>query len=246
MSAPRNPGIDRRAPCPCGSGRRYKSCCQARDQSLREARQGVLAGHERIDAAVRVMLPVVQAAGHTVACQAGCSACCESLVRITYAEALVVADFLAQPEQAAARGRFLAQLPLWQARAGDAPERLALLLEEGRGQPAEGPIWDAYNEATQAYQRKRNPCPLNHEGRCDVYPARPVICRAVFVADTSEYCAPDRGRMPTNIQHAGLDQAVREVSPANLALSARAGEATRRPLPLLVAKALAQVMRGLP
>lgn len=232
--------VDRRGPCPCGSGRKYKSCCQARDQSLREARAAVLAGHERIDAAVGRMLPVLREQGQQVACGEGCNACCESLVRISYAEALVVADFLAQPAQAAARARFLERLPRWQEQAGDDPTHLSALLEQGRGQPAAGPAWDAFHAATLAYQRKRNLCPLNHEGRCEVYPARPVICRAVLVVGSAEFCSPDRGRLPTTVSGSELDQTVREVAPSNLALSARSGEPQRRPLPLLVAKALAQ------
>ena len=64
--------------------------------------------------------------------------------------------------------------------------------------------------------------------------------RTVLVVDSAEFCLPDRGQMPTTISGSELDQIVREVSPNNLALSARSGEPQRRPLPLLVAKALAQ------
>ena len=40
---PRHPKAGRNDPCPCGSGRKYKKCCEAKQQSTRGSRAMVIA-----------------------------------------------------------------------------------------------------------------------------------------------------------------------------------------------------------
>ena len=111
----------RKAACPCGSGRRYKNCCYARDRG-RELALGVAArGAATVDEVLRVFLPLVESRGeHRIACGEGCSACCANFVRCSVPEAMAVAAWLDEPAQAEVRARFLAKLPAWRERAGAA------------------------------------------------------------------------------------------------------------------------------
>jgi hypothetical protein len=233
---------DRRALCPCGSGRRYKSCCYAKDRARQGARSAVRAGHERIDGAIRRILPLMEA-GHRVACTPGCNACCHSYVRCTPAEALVIAEWLAQPEQAAARERFLLRLPAWREGSGDLGARIDAALRAGDRRSPEA--WAAYQELTLAYQRRQNLCPFNEEGRCVVYALRPTVCRSVYVLDTPEYCWPDRGRLPTTVMSPVLDEALGECGVALRHTSLTlCGDGSKRSMPDAVAAALDGAVAG--
>jgi Fe-S-cluster containining protein len=232
--------IDRKAPCPCGSGKKYKSCCYARDRALADARSTARAGHAAIDEVLRVFLPLVESRGeHRIACGEGCNACCANFVRASAAEALLVADWLARPESAGIRARFEARLPAWRERAGDEGRALERLLAENGGTPPEGPAFEGYKALGLDYARKGNLCPFNEAGRCEIYPVRPTICRAVHVVDTADYCTPDRGGVPAVVSHPALEQAVRAATlgfaRASQAIGAGADE---RALPEAIAAAL--------
>src|SRR5581483_7280177 len=88
-----------------------------RAQEARMVARNVL---DEIDAVLRVFLPLVESRGeHKIACAAGCNACCANFVRCSKAEALLVADWLRRPENAAALARFREKLPAWRSNAGD-------------------------------------------------------------------------------------------------------------------------------
>src|SRR5258708_1191691 len=50
---------------------------------------------------------LAEASGHHIYCKAGCNDCCTVLVMVYRPEAIRIAQFLEQPENAAARGAFL-------------------------------------------------------------------------------------------------------------------------------------------
>ena len=153
---------------------------------------------------LRVLLPLVESRGeHKIACGAGCNACCNSFVRCSLPEALLVADWLRLPENAAVLGRFREKLPAWRGRAGGLAAELNALVDENRD-------WERYDRLGVEYGLRQNLCPLNHEGRCEIYPARPTICRSVHVLETSEYCTPGRGGRPKVLTHPALEAAVRD------------------------------------
>jgi Fe-S-cluster containining protein len=94
-----------------------------------------------------------------------------------------VAEFLARPENEAARARFLAAYPAWKEAMGDAPERIAELTARGDD---EGHLREHI-----AIWRKRVLCAFNHDGLCTVYEARPIVCRTCHALDTNEHCRGD-------------------------------------------------------
>ncbi len=241
MTAARGP-IDRKAPCPCGSGRKYKSCCYPRDRATDEARAVARGGLDAVDGMLKVFLPLVESRGeHKIACGPGCNACCKNFVRCSLPEALLVADWLSEPEHAEARARFLGKLPAWRETAGEQAREIEELLRKNGGTPTEGPDWERYNEVGLDYARRGNLCPFNQDGRCDIYPARPTICRTVHVVETSEYCTPDRGGVPKVVSHPKLVETV-QAATASFARAAHdlTGSGDERALPEAVAWALAR------
>src|SRR5439155_14030170 len=75
--------------------------------------------------------------------------------------------------------------------------------------PPSGADHDRFVAAVRAYQSRGALCPFNApDGRCAIYEVRPIACRATNVVDTSEYCAPGRGRGPTVVRHPELQAAI--------------------------------------
>jgi hypothetical protein len=188
-----------------------------------------------------VFLPLVESRGeYKIACGPGCDACCKNFVRCSAAEALLVAEWLTRPENAPALARFRDKLVRWREVAGDAPAQLEAILVEHGGAPTEGPGWEAFNRIGLEYALRGNLCPLNHEGRCEIYPVRPTICRAVHVLETAEYCVPGRGQRPKVVSHPKLEDAAREASVMCSRLGPGLGRgADERSLPEQIAWALA-------
>jgi len=130
-------GVDRKASCRCGSGRQYRNCCYSQDRAGEEARRAARSGLEQIESVVRVLLPLVESRGeHKVACKAGCNACCAQFVRASLPEALLIADWLRLPENAAVRARFEEKLPAWrEAAQPETGELTQLMADRRRVQP---------------------------------------------------------------------------------------------------------------
>jgi hypothetical protein len=176
-------------------------------------RETARAGLARVDAVLEVLLPLIESRGeHKIACGAGCNACCNNFVRCSLPEALLVADWLVLPENAAVLARFREKLPGWRERAGDLAAEIAAILERSGGTQPEGEDWERFKQLGIDYAMRANLCPLNHDGRCEIYPVRPTICRSVHVLETSEYCTPGRGQHPKVVSHPKLEEAVQDAT----------------------------------
>ncbi len=121
--------------------------------------------------------------GLTIAC-GDCHACCESVV-ITYeGDALRIAAYLQSADGAAARAHFVASYPAWRARLGRQLEVIA--------HPPPG----GFHDALAAAHRERVPCAFLRDGRCSVYPVRPLTCRSAHALDTDAHCGGDHTEEP--------------------------------------------------
>ncbi len=114
--------------------------------------------------------------GRTIACAEGCSACCETVIFASDADAVRIARWL--DEHPDARARFVAAYPSWRAAAADLIERAS----GGDG----ATVRAAMSEAMSRHLM----CPFNHAGLCDVYAVRPDTCRVAHALDTSAECRP--------------------------------------------------------
>lgn len=197
-----------RQPCPCGSGRRYKRCCHLRDLGDAALAEAAARGHGLVDRATEALLRALRAEdGHALACRKGCAACCHSFIRARPAEVARVVAWLRQPENEGPRAGFLARFAAWAEAAGEEPARLEERADRSSGR-AEGPEWEAFQEASRAWIRRRLRCPFNVEGACSIHPVRPTVCRATLVADTAEHCEPEATEPPALIRGPALDRAM--------------------------------------
>lgn len=196
-----------RQPCPCGSGRRYKRCCHPRDLRIKALAEAAARAHVHIDRVITALVKEVEAQGrHTVACRAGCPACCHQYIRASEAEVARVTAWLEQPENEAVRRSFLDRFASWAVRAEGEHTRIDALADASTGR-AEGPAWDTFIAAHKAWMARRLLCPFNEAGNCGIYPVRPAICRSVLVADTAEHCGPEATAPPALIRSSVLDRA---------------------------------------
>lgn len=139
--------------------------------------------HEQMDAAAEARATAATDLGKPLACGPGCSGCCEELVMIFRPEALRIARWLKQRDNAAAKQRFLETYPTWKQRVGDTPTQIADLF--GNGDEA------AHEAALEAHWRRRIMCAFNQDGMCTIYPVRPLLCRNAHALETSANCYGD-------------------------------------------------------
>ena len=230
----------RQGPCPCGSGRRYKSCCLGRDRARAELRAAAHAAHARIDSVLDQLITLTESRGERkIACAAGCNACCHQYVRCTWAEALCIAAYLLQPEQAALLAKFEALLPSRTAQLASELIPLDDLLRRHRGIPRDAAERQTFWQVVDGYNRRWQLCPFNDErGLCGIYPVRPLPCRVTYVVDGAENCGPKAIASPVRIQHPALEQAIQEARELLLAAADRAGRPAEKELVGMVGDAL--------
>lgn len=96
---------------------------------------------------------------YPVACQSGCDSCCYNQVELTGPEALLIGYHIAQHFSDSEKELLLAHM--------------ARILE----------IIKAMGPAGSAVRRREIPCPLLRNRTCSVYPARPLVCRAMHGLD---------------------------------------------------------------
>jgi hypothetical protein len=96
---------------------------------------------------------------HPVACQAGCDSCCYNQVELTPPEALLIGHHIAQQFSDSDKDLLLAHV--------------ARIIE----------IIKAMGPSGSAARRREIPCPLLRNRNCLVYPARPLMCRAMHGLD---------------------------------------------------------------
>jgi Fe-S-cluster containining protein len=144
--------------------------------------------HEQLDRAIERRSTDTADAGIVIACQRGCHACCYYPVVTDEAEAVAVAQWLTQPENAAVRERFLVAYPAWRAAHGSTIEALVA-----------SPTKDDRVRACADYFFQHGVCPFNHDGDCTIYPVRPALCRITHAVGSSEKC--EEGIGETTVSH---------------------------------------------
>lgn len=149
---------------------------------------------------------LAQAQGMQMACSAGCNGCCTIVVVVYLPEALRIARWLDEPENAEARARFLAAYPAWRERLGEDVEQLPKLFRDGK--QAE------YDALHMKVWRKQALCAFNHDGMCSIYAVRPIACRNAHALDTAERCVPDPpdAKPPHAVSFVPLEQFLKQAS----------------------------------
>jgi len=135
------------------------------------------------DAVVELAVRRAEAAGNTVSCRKGCSACCEAQpVPVTPPEAYalrLLVDRLPEPRRGITRERFTDHV----AKLDAAGLKSAFLTRD--------PALDAAQARDLAarYFKLGIVCPFLEDGACGIYEERPFVCRQYLVTSPAELCA---------------------------------------------------------
>lgn len=209
-----------------------------------------------VDRVAKGVVQLVNGSGdHRIACRRGCNKCCTAFVRVTFAEAAAIAQWLLDCSDTDRLNRFREKMPKWHAATGPEVEMLEALATRYDIHLDSGSESQLFAEAVRTYHRRKLMCPFNAEdGGCDIYPLRPVVCRAFFVADTSEGCGLDSNGEVRVVRHAKLTEISLLGQRALKEVSAAAGYGTISALPVGVHRALAlledltlsRIQHGLP
>jgi hypothetical protein len=194
-----------------------------------------------VDRVAEAVVQLVNSSGrHRIACHRGCGTCCVVFVKATHAEAAVIAAWLLAPERAARLQRFREQMTLWHAGMGPEAALLEELATKHDTLPPPEPEGQVFREACRSYSRRKLLCPFNAaDGSCEIYPIRPIACRACYVADTSAYCALDAAGEIALVRHSKLTEITGLARRALREAAAAVGRDTVAALPTEVERALA-------
>lgn len=220
----------------------YGSGRKVHPQGLRPEEAGAVMADLYVahaDAARRLPMAALDL-GRVIACKRGCNACCHELVLVNEAEAFLLAEALLEPGAEAALARFEARTPGWQEVVGEVAARAAAAHADGDRV--------RYLAARHEHQQAQLLCPLNQDGDCALYGARPLACREGWVVDTAERCGPqpDDAPPPQRVSYPGYESFLAMARRVQIGLQGTLGRPplALSPLPTAVAAALAQLRAG--
>jgi Fe-S-cluster containining protein len=127
--------------------------------------------------------------GEVIACEKGCTHCCEHFVSIPVSHAVVIADYLYASENA--MSAFLRGYGKWLRSITDNPQAAAVFAELGKDTAAAAVVKTSPQELLSAYHTFAIPCPFLDGKRCAIYTIRPLCCAAYFAISPPEYCRSD-------------------------------------------------------
>ena len=205
--------IERNAPCPCGSGKKFKKCCGAAivpartdyfaiNRSVaykgavgrrREAfcQDYIALKKDRIaEMGSKLRLELVPAS-ETISCRKGCVHCCKFYVDASLQECEAIVFYLYHHEEALVH--FLSEFEVWEDRVQRIERcfrKLKILTEKSAmGLAMEEEKRIIYEELIN-YSLANIPCPFLAEGACSVYEVRPYVCAGVVATTPQEWCNP--------------------------------------------------------
>ena len=208
---------ERNAPCPCGSGKKYKKCCGAAAAivtpdaiglnrgiaykgAVGRARQSFCESYaaqkkaliKGIEDALR---RDIESAGKTISCGKGCGACCCLFVVASLRECEAVVHYLYRHE--AALQHFIRAFDGWRdgiRRIEPTFRRINDLNQKITAKNATGEEKSRFDEECGAYARAGIFCPFLVDGACSIYEVRPFVCAAVVATTPPGWCQPSHPR----------------------------------------------------
>lgn len=200
-----------------------------------------MAVYEMVDRVAKGVVQLVNGSGeHRIACRRGCNTCCTVFIRVTFAEAAAIAQWLFDWSNTDRLNRLREKMAKWHTAAGPEVEMLEALATGYHIRLDSGSESQLFAEAVRTYHRRKLMCPFNaDDGSCDIYTLRPVVCRAYFVVDTSEGCGLDSNGEVGVVRNAKLTEIALLGRRALKEASAAAGYGTISALPVGVHRALA-------
>jgi len=214
---------ERNAPCPCGSGNKYKKCCglitaHTRAPDLFAINQAIAykgeIGRRRqafcqtYDAAKREGLSEIEVRleqevaekGETITCHKGCGHCCDVYIFANLQESENIVCHLYERKDVLEH--YLRQYPRWKSnvdRLGATLSRIDQAQEKVLFGAATENDRRAFNDDLAAYAAMGNPCPFLQDDACTIYKVRPFVCAGLVSTSPSEYCLPTHPDHQNNV-----------------------------------------------
>ncbi len=201
---------ERNAPCPCGSGKKYKKCCGAIQQNqpdfiginraiaykgaVGRARQGFCEAYTGLkkswlaDIGNKIRTDLA-AQGKVASCGKGCTHCCKLFVVASLQECETIVYYLYQHEKVL--NEFLQAFDVWKDRIFRMERSFRTIndihqkITAGQATPEDRARFDT---ACLAYARENNMCPFIRDGACSIYEVRPYVCAGVVATTPGEWC----------------------------------------------------------
>jgi hypothetical protein len=209
--------IERNAPCPCGSGVKYKKChgavgvgapldvvglykAIAYKGAIGRRRESwcidyITYKRAQIADAENNLKQESTSAGRTITCHQGCGTCCCAYVVASLQECEAIVYWLYHHDEAL-RG-FLGAYKIWREKISGIQE-LFKKVYELQDRAVSKPTTDEERlellVALSEFMKHNIQCPFLAEGACSIYEVRPFLCAGVVATTPSEWCLSDHPR----------------------------------------------------
>ena len=215
-----NPG--RNAPCPCGSGKKFKKCCMnasphkttASLTPVEISRRSAYIGRvgrqrrtwceafiawktEQLEKISAEQESIAKSTKSPISCSRGCWFCCSQHVGASLQECEAIVYWLSQHPEV--RDAFLGRYSNWRQRVREHESVFTQVNQAGSISMSQLFNNDARHEFMQkaeAYGQLNIPCPFLDNGSCSIYPVRPFVCASVVALSPPENCNPSSESAP--------------------------------------------------
>ena len=232
----------RNAPCPCGSGKKFKRCCGASPPpvpvrsgskidylalnraiaykgkigKIREdfCRQYIARKQTSLKEIEKDQADKVAAMGETITCRKGCSTCCTQYIQGTLQECEAIVYYLYQHESVLAE--FLRAYPVWRAKVRQNESVFRNMKDVIARNCIEGFTAKNdrdYQDANTRFLLLNIPCPFLSKGACSIHEVRPWTCAKPVATTPSEWCHPS-----TNVKNDAPNVYVSRLTPVEMPL----------------------------
>jgi hypothetical protein len=221
---------ERNAPCPCGSGKKFKRCCgnavQASSTDPRALNRAIAyagALGRRRESFCREYTAIKKQAleniskglvedtaklGEVISCHCGCSDCCSLYIAASLQECEAIVYWLYQHGETL--DAFLSNIKVWQKNiqaASTSFNTINALYGKKLLSHASDEEKEKFRWAMEEYESQNISCPFLFDNACSIYEVRPYVCAGVVSISPAEWCRsshPDHRRMKymkTEIKH---------------------------------------------
>jgi len=218
--------VSRKAPCPCGSGKRYGDCCGLLEQpnlgqdaprfaamksvaykgKIGRKREAFCAGYiERKTELLRLVRKKLASAeletGQRVTCAKGCTICCSMYIEASIQECEAIVHHLYHHD--AAMATFLKSYPGWRAalkEQGDIFKGRSKYWEPQTTIEKAASLWREFTEEEDRYFAQGISCPFLSEGLCSIYEVRPYVCASYAAVTPPDYCRSGSKSQPRMVR----------------------------------------------
>jgi Fe-S-cluster containining protein len=198
----------RNNPCPCGSGLKYKKCCQLHELepgyislnnrfiSVKQTAYAGAAGKQREQSAIKYLeqkkvgIREVEESqkeqarfnNETISCHRGCNYCCYVFTEATLPEYEGIVYYLYQHEDIF--NAFIRGYPTWRMKV----QKVAKSFDQLSKLDNKTEFVRQLKTALREYHVQNVPCPFLMDGACSIHEVRPWVCVGVVSVIPSEWC----------------------------------------------------------